>query len=674
LGKTVQKIPFLRLVTALTAGILTGTFVLVNEYLLYVFLFSGTGLLIWLNFRYSYQTSIAFGLVLHLVIAVAGYLLFQNYNRKPIFYENGLFSATVLEMIQEKQNSYQSVLHVNAYLRNDSVFKTDEKVMVYFAKTEHTSKLEPGSAILFKQSPQLVKNNNNPFEFDYKSYLARKKIHRQVYLSEDTWIKTGTNKIYSLICFAERLRMHLLSIYRKQNLGEEEFQVLSALTLGYKRGLDPETKRVFASAGAMHVLAVSGLHVGIIYLVLAFFLKYLKKHPGGRIFFVVIMTSALWIFAFITGLSPSVSRAATMFTFVVTGEAINRRPGIYNSLAASAFLLLLINPNNLFEPGFQLSYCAVFGIVFLQPKLEKLVSVKNRIILFFWRLLTVSLAAQIATFPVSVFYFNQFPVYFWISNLLVIPAVTILIPAGLGLLAFSWVPFVPGLIAIFLGNFLKGLIYFLEFIEKLPASVVEFSFSGLELAFVGAVLISTLLFIETKRAGYFIYMLVFLWLCFSTSLANNFKRIRQNEIIVYNIPNHTVLHLVAGKKNYVISEENLPETGVEMNTIRNTVRKLRIENPVFLTCEDSLKDSYLYLKNGLIQFENKTIAFQPSLNKIPSLIEPDIILHSSYSLNAENPVSPNQVIVSKRVFGNNPSQSVSNVYSLQEFGAFRQKF
>jgi len=262
--KTVQTIPFLRLSVALSTGILLCTYIVFPFWLTMVLFTLFLLMLLFLSFKYSYRTSSLHGTVVHLFFASAGILLYQNYNQPPHFFENGKFIATVLETPQERPNSYRSLLKIESFQTADSFVKVNEKVLVYFGKDTSVVSLKPGEKILFTTSPQTLKNNDNPFEFDYKRYMERRKVYRQVYLPSDRWGKTHLPESKSIFVKAELVKMKLLKIYENQKLGENEFEILSALTLGYKRDLDPEIKQVFSTTGAMHVLAVSGLQVRII--------------------------------------------------------------------------------------------------------------------------------------------------------------------------------------------------------------------------------------------------------------------------------------------------------------------------------------------------------------------------------------------------------------------------
>ncbi len=536
LKKIIHTIPLIRPATALIFGIIAGNFFNLNFTFLIPALLSILGFLLIISLFYNFRTSIFFGVGIFILFAVAGVWRFQAYNSKPEFCSEGEFSAVVLEILQEKPNSYQSLLHVYRFSDDDSVFKTNEKVLVYFAKSERASLLKPGQQIVFERTPQPVENS---FDlgvggFDYAGYLARKKIYRQVYLPDNRWSTTGDFK-HSLVTFAEHKRMHLLEIFRRQNLGEKELHVLSALTLGYKRGLDPETKRVFSAAGAMHVLAVSGLHVGIVFMILSFFFGFLKRQKRGKLIYLLIMVSSLWGFALLTGLSPSVNRAATMFSIVVIASVFKKNGNVYQSLVASAFLLLLINPNNLFDAGFQLSYVAVFGIVFLQPKLNKIYVPRFKISRYFFALLTTSIAAQIATFPVSAFYFNQFPTFFWISNLVVIPAAALLISLGISLLVFGGFLPVAVPLAKITGSSLRFVIQFLEAVEKLPMSVLEVSVYGIELLFLYGIMLFSFLFMASKRRFFFKSAVFLSFVLLSTSFVIKLTQLSMKQEVAYSL-------------------------------------------------------------------------------------------------------------------------------------------
>ena len=669
-----QKIPFLRLTFALASGIILAATMAFPPTVAYIVcLFCLLALFILQHF-YSFRISDFFGAVVLLFFVFLGVSVYSLYNNKPVFFTDAVFSAVVLESPVEKTNSYQSVLKIESVIRNDSVFRTEEKILAYFSKSNEAAGLQPGEILLLKQTPQAIKNNGNPFEFNYKNYLARDRIYRQVYLPEEKWQRTSIRSSFSLRLLAWKTRMKLLEIYRSQDFRKNELDILSALTLGYKREIDPETKRVFSSAGAMHVLAVSGLHVGIIFLILRFILGFLKRSKTGRILFVAVSITILWAFAFLTGLSPSVSRAATMFTFVVLGNNLNRQTSIYNTLAGSALFLLLVNPNNLFDVGFQLSYSAVFGIVFLQPKLDKLASPPNKLLLFFWRLLTVSIAAQIATLPITLFYFGQFPAYFWVSNLFVIPAAFVLIPLGFMLLFFHSIPLLSTIIFSITSFIIRVFYLLLQFIENLPGSVWKVYVTPAELVFILGLMVSLLLFIEYRRKAALKSLMLFTFLLMAASLFSKTTTLLGKQIIVYNNDKNSVLHLISGRQNYIVSEKPLTDEDYLQATVQNTVKMLRLNNPVMLTAHQNYTDEVLVMNNKMLLFENKIILIDADISAIPENLKPDFVVNPQRINEITLNDTLNLCIVTNRRYISGLAESSHLIYQLNENGAFIKKW
>jgi len=673
LEKTVQNIPFLRITFALAIGIIIGEYLKVDITLYFAFLSVLLFLLIVLHNKYKYSYSLLFGLGTQFFFILLGVLVTQQYNIKPVLYEKGNFTAVILETPQEKPNSLKSLIQINAIYFNDSIKPTKELAIAYFAKDKNVKELKAGDVILFDNVPQPITNNNNPFEFDYKKYLARKKIYRQVYLPADAWIKTNQS-VMSLSCRAEQIRESLLKIYRNQPIDENEFEILSSLTLGYTRELDPETRRVFSSSGAIHVLSVSGQHVAIIFWVITLLFGFLKNRKSGRTIFLIISISSLWFFAFITGLSPAVMRASAMFTIFVVGDYMHRKSNIYNSFTASAFILLLINPNNLYDIGFQLSYIAVFGIVYLQPKLEKLIQVKSKFIKFFWSLITVSIAAQVATFPVTTYYFGQFPTYFWLTNIFVIPAVMVLVPIGILLLFVSKIYIISYLLSVLLNYMIKITYFLLILIDRLPYSVLEISINHIQLIFIIAISGSIFIYLNFQKAYLIKASLFFALLLSISTLTSETKRISHKELIVYNTAKNPAIHLINGKKNYIISEEKIKEEEMYYFPGTTIKRKMGLNPPVFLISTDTFTDEGIILKNRLIFFEGKTLSLHTNISDFNKTKLPDFIINpGNTNIKSDDIESGTTIISNKRFFEKNMVQSDQIHYTTIK-GAFRKNW
>lgn len=671
--KTFQNIPFLRITIALTIGIIAGTYFTFSvKYGLIILALTLTVLFI-LNANYKYTFNRYFGPAINIFFIFIGIFVTQAFNQKPALIEKGTFVATILETPLEKPNSWKTFAKIEAAFHSDSIFQTDETVIVYFEKGDVLNELKAGDVILFENTPQPIENKNNPYEFDYKKYLEQKRIYRQVYLSSENWEKTNVKNLM-LVCRAELMRESLLQIYRKQALDENEFEILSALTLGYKRELDPETKRVFSASGASHVLAVSGLHVGIVFWVITIFFGFMKKYKTGRFFFTITAVLILWFYAFLTGLSPSVMRASAMFSIFVIGENMNRNSNIYNSLSASAFFLLLLNPNNLYDIGFQLSYAAVFGIVYLQPKIEKTVKVKNKFIRFFWTLVTVSFAAQIATFPLTTYYFGQFPAYFLITNIFVIPAVMLLIPMGILTLLFSKIYIISNILAFCINQLIKLTYSLLSMIDQLPSAVIEIQINHYQLFFILGIVSSAFIFLKNQKIYYLKIGLISVLLLSLSNILININRLNYSELIVYNTPKKLAIHLIHGRNNFIITEETLKPDELSYFPGTATCRKLRLNKPVFLTSADEYNDENLMFKGDFAIFQGKTISLSKNISNFGDIKLPDFIINpENITLKPDESEKASTIITNKRYFSEIITTSLQ-IHNTSLKGAFRKKW
>ncbi len=295
------------------------------------------------------------------------------------------------------------------------------------------------SLALFKVDDELAVFSNveaiskrlNPYQFDYKDYLKKQGIYHQLRIdSTSFFIKEQASK--TLVGIAANFRATLINKLKKEAFGKEELGVIQALLLGQRNDISEAVYTDYKNSGAVHILAVSGLHIGVLLLLLQFLLQPLTLLPqGGKIKLIAILI-LLWAFAFVAGLSPSVVRAVTMFSFLTYALYLNRPSNTFNILALSLFFILLVQPLFLFQVGFQMSYAAVFAIVWIYPKLQRFWYPKNWPIRKIWQLLSVSFAAQLGVLPLSLFYFHQFPALFFVSNLVIVPFLGLIL--GLGIL------------------------------------------------------------------------------------------------------------------------------------------------------------------------------------------------------------------------------------------------
>lgn len=362
----------------------------------------------------AYFWPLAFGTLWHLSLFWASAQWYYYHQPRAEGGEEPVFQRFIIR--SEAQHSARS-------LRFEAETEAGERVLLSLAKDSAALRLRYGEAFFAQASLRPPAAPRNPDEFDYRRYLERQGLARQAYLPAGSWQRDTGFTLGLSWAPVLGLRQKALGLLREWALDPPALAVAEALFLGYRQDLASEQKEQFAKVGLMHLLAVSGLHLGIVYLMLSRSLFFLQHRAWSRLLRLGILLLALWFYALLTGLSPSVVRAATMFSFVALGQHFKRRVSIYNTLLASAFLLMLCHPAYLFSVGFQLSYAAVFGIVWMQPSLSAWWFPRNRLLRFFWDLITVSIAAQCFTLPLALFYFHQFPPYFLLSNLLGIPLV-----------------------------------------------------------------------------------------------------------------------------------------------------------------------------------------------------------------------------------------------------------
>jgi len=347
---------------------------------------------------------------------------------KPGFYQDK-YVAEVVQMHATKTSG--SVL---LNIQKDSLqkpLKIDDQILV------HTD---------FKQVPPPL----NPNQFNYKFYLAKQGIHHQLVIKSAQFLQLSKAS-NSLVGISEKFRSKIQKSLVTHNFKKDEFAVISALLLGQRQEVSKELLSDYAGAGAIHILAVSGLHVGIILLILSFLLRPLEQFKYGSYLKAFCIVLCLWMFAFIAGLSASVVRAVTMFTFLAVGQSLQRKKVVEFSLISSMLFLLIVKPMFLFDVGFQLSYLAVFGIIWVQPKLVAIYKPKFLVDKKIWQLITVSIAAQVGILPLSIYYFQQFPGLFVLSNLVIIPFLSAILIGGIVVIFIALLNILPSFLAAIYG-------------------------------------------------------------------------------------------------------------------------------------------------------------------------------------------------------------------------------
>ncbi len=598
--------PAVKLLCIGISGILCSKFVPDLEWVIFVSLsfILAVILIVW-KYR-PYLLAFAYSGFLSVLLFLLFYINALSYlpRQHPELSGKQSFVGEILEKPQEKGHLLQVLVRVRYPASGPT---GNQKLLAYLEKSEVIKNAEAGDLLSARSEIKKIKGPENPFGFDYRKYLAGKRIYYSTFVQDKDFRLYKATGTFSTIR-TEKIRLKLIAVLKRELTDNQTFQIVSALTLGYKKELSPETRSCFTSTGAMHVLAVSGLHVGMIFLFLKTIFSFMQYTKTGRFIFIFLAGSCLWLYACITGLSPSVQRAAFMFTLILIGENIERPVSSYNTIAASAFFLLLIDPGLLSDMGFQLSYAAVISIVFFYPRIEQLITTRNKLSRWTGQLLGVSVAAQIGTFPLSVYYFHQFPVYFWLSNFVVIPAAYLYL--GFTLLLFiSPSSVITQSIACILTYITKAVTGLLTLIEELPFSVIEgLSFSGTQLFCLFPLLISTMFFIKYKRRFYLFAGLSLLLFFEVTGFIGKMKLFGQQKLVIYASKEH-LIQLINGRNCYLLTDL---DPAPNPDCYQNSIILLKIKSMEIINIK---KDSInlfndLVIKNGFMQFGDQTFVLK----------------------------------------------------------------
>lgn len=473
--------------------------------------------------------------------------------------DSNLVTATIDEPLVVKPNSYKTTAVVDQV--NDEYVKG--KVIIYFAKDSLPPNLQCGDRIVFEKTLQPIRSSGNPGGFDFRRYCLFQGITHQVYLKTDEFSVSGHHPVHPIRRFILASREWILKTLR-ENISGRELGLAEALLIGYRDDLDKTLVQSYTNTGVVHVIAISGLHLGLIYWLLLLLFKTLDRKRSMKWIRLIAIITGLWIFSLLAGAQPSVLRSALMFSCIALGETLERKTYIFNSLACSAFILLCINPFWLWDLGFQLSYSAVLSIVLFMKPVYHWLYFRNKALDFCWQLTSVTIAAQLLTTPVSIFHFHQFPNYFLLTNFVAVPLSSIVLIIEIALCIFFFIPF----LAINIGHIIRVLLRvmngWIEKIEALPYSLSE----GLQITLIQTILLTffiiAIAYWLLQRSTTALISALIGMLGFATLRSVSFiEASNQNRIIIYNVPKAMGMDFVNGRHSVFIADSavaNNPST------------------------------------------------------------------------------------------------------------------
>jgi competence protein ComEC len=464
----------------------------------------------------------------------------------------------------------------------------------------------------------------NPHQFDYKLYIAKQGIYQQLFLEKSDYKSVGFDG-FSLIGFSANFRDKIEVALSKYHFQTNELGVIKALLLGQRQDISKDLITDYSKAGAIHILAVSGLHVGIILLILSFIFKPVERFKNGKFIKSILIILILWMFAFIAGLSPSVVRAVTMFTFLAIGNAFQRKKVTEFSLIASMFFLLLVQPLFLFDVGFQLSYLAVFGIVWIQPKLYKIYAPTYQIENKIWQLITVSIAAQIGVLPLSLYYFHQFPGLFMLSNLIIIPCLGTILIGGIVMIFMALLGVLPPFLASIYGFVISLMNSFVSWISQQEYFLfkdISLSFLLMMASYVFIILGTSFLIKKSPKKA--IYFLGSVLLFQSVFLFENYQKNTKKELIVFH-----------KSRKSIVGIRNRDDVKIYHNIDTLEVKSLNLIKTYAIG--ENLKPVLIKGFLDVFNFKNKDVLVIDSVGvyQLKGLENPIVVLQNSPKINLE---------------------------------------
>ena len=639
----VRRLPFVRLIIPFLGGIIAEEMIFkqavnipffVILFLSLIFFF----LLFFLRFCKSYKYCWLWGVFIYCNLFLVGAGIMKNQQRQStlLLDEQTFFKSVVIDKPNINERSTRLTLQITAYRDSSKNWiATDEQTFVYLANDSSAVIPQLGDVLLIDAKFTANPSPKNPEEFDYANYLARRDFFATAFISTKDYKKIGCENLWFRKTVSD-IQASMFNIFAKVGIQGDNLAVLRALTLGDKQMLSEEIVSAYKTAGAMHVLAVSGLHVGLVYSVLLFLLSPIGKRRTGKFIKAFIIIAALWLYASLAAFSPSVCRACVMVSFLLVGNLINRKINIYNSLSASALFLCVINPFNIFEVGFLLSYCAVFAIVFFQPVLYKLITIKNKLLNYVFALATVSIAAQIGTSGISIFYFHMFPNYFIITNILIIPLVTLIMFLVAATLMVSWIPVIGTVCGKILDSLLLCANEITKHVEMLPYSLTDNIYiSPLQNLIIVLIIIFFAFYITFKNKKNLIAILACIVMFFGINSHRKIEHRKHPQMIVYNTRGSSFISFVSNQNSINIRDPHNINNNFDFNT-KNNFAKLGIKRTENITFFNDFNNSEIIKSHeNIIWFNKKSIKIAVDNEYFESTkpINIDFLIANKYSGN-----------------------------------------
>lgn len=554
--------------------------------------------------------SYLFGILTSFIFIALGNTLIQLHhpNNQKNHYSKLINSSTNYKTVLKisdvlKPTPYQQRYYANVISINNNT--ATGKVLVHIKRDSIKTSYKTDDVLLLTAVFNTIKKPLNPGGFNYKKYLEKQYVFNTINTSSNYVLHTK-NQVRSVKGYAHDFRERIIKNLKKHPFSKDELAIINALFLGKRNDINATTLNKYSDAGAIHILAISGLHIGILLLFFNLIFKPLERFKNGALFKTGIIVILLWCIALITGLSPSVMRAVTMFSILQFTTVLKRPSNIYNTLAVSAFVLLITKPILLFDVGFQLSYTAVIAIVTIQPLAIKLWCPKNKIVNYFWNILAVSIAAQIGVFPLSLFYFHKFAGLFWLTNLLIIPIIGVVLSFGFLIIVFSFFSILPIWLSSsfsFLIRLINTIIYWVSGFEKFIFNNLHFNLAQTVISYL--IILFSIQFIIKKRFYTLVLILVSI-IFYQSEAIINYHFTNTNEFVIFNSYTSSIIGMKNKKELDIFSNTNTYKTHsiLKNYSTKNAIKSI---NHKTLSSLYKINGDYLMVVDSLGLYTFKSI-------------------------------------------------------------------
>ncbi|MCC8426221.1 ComEC/Rec2 family competence protein [Mucilaginibacter sp. UR6-11] len=580
-----------------------------------------------------------------------------HFSRKPAQY-------LVVKINNEpavKNGLVRFTANVEQQITNRKSIPTSGTLLITVKDTT-ANKLYYGDELLIPAKYNAADPPFNPAEFNYKQYLANQNICRQAFLYPGQYVVRAHGKGNPVIAFSLRLRQRLVEKLKTNMHDTSALAVASTLILGYKADLSNELLQAYSKTGTIHILSVSGGHVAIIYLLLNIVFGFLGRYQNGKPVKAILIITLIWYYSLLTGFSPAVCRAALMISLVIIGKTYSRYINTLNILAVSAFMLLLYNPYLIADVGFQLSYLAVAGLIIFQPLVYKWLTFKNKWADKLWAAGTVSIAAQVVTFPLSAFYFHQFPVYFLLSNLIITLPVLVIMYAGLACLLVPQLPYLSAGLGYILEKSILLMNKALVLIEYSPfAGIGKIWFTTFEYLLAYVIIICLFYFLSDRKKWLLMAGLTTMLILGTSISLKRINALRQTGIVFLNLKKHPGLIFKHGDKAVIIADINHTDK-IYQYSIQPYLDSSKVADTMICGLAKNIRSTFLVKSDNLIQFENKKILLfnqQLQHRRLPEKLNIDYLYITGNPQTSVGQLNENYNYAMLIIDGSNADRSVS---------------